>query len=293
MRPVRVLVALLAVVVVAAACTNDESAYDTGPIAVDVAVQPAIAAQIPADIRAGGVLIVGNTGPYQPLEFKNRRGEIIGFDIDLLNALGKVVGLRPRVVEAEFAKIIPAIQAGTFHAGIAAFTDTVERQRQVDFVDYFSAGVQWARRSGDTITPETACGRRVGVKATTVQDTQDVPAKSRACESAGRPAIRKIKFTGQDEVVNALLLGQVDAFAADSPVTAYAVRKTDGQLESVGPVYASAPYGIPVPQGSTLGPALRDALQFLIDHGHYATIARHWGMDAGMITAAVINGAKE
>ncbi|GAB10851.1 putative amino acid ABC transporter substrate binding protein [Gordonia araii NBRC 100433] len=283
--------ALLAVGVIA--CTNDESALDTKPITVDVAAQPQIAAQLPAGVRDGGVLVVGTNPPYQPNEFKNRDGEIIGFDVDLVRALSKVLGLRVRLVESEFAKIIPAVQAGTFHVGMSAFTDTLEREKQVDFISYFSAGVQWAQRSGDAIDPDNACGKRVGVKSTTVQDTQEVPAKSAACDAAGKEPIRKIKFNSQDETVNALLLGQVDAMSADSPVTAYAIKKTDGQLEPVGPVYDAAPYGMPVAKGSGLAQPLRDAMQYLIDNGQYATIAQHWGVSAGMIRTSVINGAKE
>ncbi|MFT4200135.1 ABC transporter substrate-binding protein [Gordonia sp. (in: high G+C Gram-positive bacteria)] len=294
MRSPGMVVALAAVVLaVVTGCTNDESALDTKPITVDVVAQPDIAARLPAAVRATGVLVVGSNPPYQPNEFKNRDGEIVGFDIDLVRAMAQVVGMRVRVVESEFAKIIPAIQAGTFNLGMSAFTDTLEREKQVDFVTYFSAGVQWAQRTGDTIDPDDACGRRVGVKATTVQDTQEVPAKSAACTAAGKAPIRKIKFDNQDQTVNALLLGQVDALSADSPVTAYAIKKTDGQLEPIGPVYDAAPYGIPTAKGSGLAEPLRDALQYLIDHGQYATIANHWGVGAGMIRTAVVNGAEE
>ncbi len=289
----RLAAAAVSVAVLAAGCTNDESALDTKPINVAVAAQPAVAALVPASIRTGGVLVVGTNPPYQPNEFKNRAGEIVGFDIDLVRAVSQVLGLRLRIVESEFAKIIPALQAGTFHAGISSFTVTPERQQQVDFVTYFSAGVQWAQRTGAQVDPDNACGKRVAVQVTTVEDTDEVPAKSRACTAAGRPAIRKMKFESQDEAVNALLLGQVDALSADSPVTAYAVKKTDGQLELVGSVYDAAPYGIAVAKGSGLAPALRVAVQYLIDHGYYATIANHWGVGAGMIRTSVINGVKE
>ena len=102
-----------------------------------------------------------------------------------------------------------------------------------------------------------------------------------------------VKFENQDATVNALLLGQVDAISADSPVTAYAIKKTDGQLEAVGRVYDAAPYGIPVAGQSNLAPAVQAAVQYLIDHGYYGTIAHHWGVGAGMIRTSVINGAKE
>ncbi|MGB3303154.1 ABC transporter substrate-binding protein [Gordonia sp. (in: high G+C Gram-positive bacteria)] len=273
-------------------CVVDESALDTQPLSLQVEKQPEIAALLPAKIAEAGVLQVGTNPPYQPNEFKNRDGEIIGFDVDLMNAIVSVLGIKAIYNEADFDKIIPAMQGGTFDIGMSSFTDSLEREKEVDFVDYFSAGIQWAQRSGDNVDPDNACGLRVGVQSTTVEDTDEVPAKSAACVKAGKDPIIKVKFETQDQVVNALLLGQVDAFSADSPVTAYAVKKTDGQLVQVGPLYDAAPYGYPVPKGSQLAKAIQAALQYLIDNGQYQQIAEHWGVEAGMITRSTINGAK-
>ncbi|MFT3715378.1 MAG: ABC transporter substrate-binding protein [Gordonia sp. (in: high G+C Gram-positive bacteria)] len=275
------------------ACTNDESALDVQPIDVQVDQQPAIAALVPPAVRASGRLRIGTNPPYQPNEFKNRSGQIVGYDIDLFKAVNKVLGLTPEFHESDFDKIIPAIQSGTYDAGISSFTDTEEREREVDFVTYYKAGVQWAQRAGDDVSPDDACGMRVGVQTTTVEDTDEVPAKSEACVKAGKPAIIKEKFDSQDQVVTALLLGKVRAFSADSPVTAYAIKKTDGQLASTGPMYDAAPYGIPVRKGSPLSAAIQQAVQYLIDNGQYRTIAEHWGVQAGMIPTSQINGARQ
>ncbi|MFT4087561.1 MAG: ABC transporter substrate-binding protein [Gordonia sp. (in: high G+C Gram-positive bacteria)] len=274
------------------ACTNDESALDTKPITLTVPKQPEIAELVPAQIRQSGVLRVGTNPPYQPNEFKNRDGQIIGYDVDLVDAIAQVLGLRAEYFESAFDKIIPAVQAGTYDMGMSSFTDSKEREQQVDFVTYYSAGIQWAQRTGDSVDPNNACGKRVGVQKTTVEDTDEVPAKSAACEKAGKEPIKKMQFDTQDQAVNALLLGKVDAFSADSPVTAYAIKKTDGQLEATGPVYDAAPYGFPMAKGSSLGPAVQQALQFLIDKGYYKQIAEHWGVEDGMITTARINGAE-
>ncbi|MFT3662115.1 MAG: ABC transporter substrate-binding protein [Gordonia sp. (in: high G+C Gram-positive bacteria)] len=285
-------VALLSVT----ACVNDESHLDVAPISVDVAEQPPLAALVPVPVAERGVLRVGTNPPYQPNEFKNKDGRIVGFDIDLFTAIGQVLGLRLQFLESDFDKIIPAIQSGTYDAGISSFTDTAEREKQVDFVTYYRAGVQWVQRAGDDVDPDHACGLKVGVQSTTVEDTDEVPAKSDVCVAAGEPPIDKQKFDAQDQAVTALLLGKIDAFSADSPVSAYAVKKTakiGEDLELVGPIYDAAPYGIPVPKGSPLAPAIQRAMQYLIDHGHYRTIAEHWGVEAGMIETSKINGAME
>lgn len=300
MRVVRsrlgVLTALLAVLVLAVAgCSNSEDSESAGPAsssaAVDVSEVSEIAALVPQNIRDSGKLIVGVNVPYQPNEFKDSSGQIVGYDVDLMNAIGKVLGLTPEFKEAEFDKIIPAVQQGTYNVGMSSFTDTKEREEQVDFVTYFSAGIQWAQRKGESIDPNNACGKRVAVQSTTVEDTDEVPAKSKACTDAGKPAIEKQRYDSQDEAVNALVIGKVDAMSADSPVTAYAIKRSDGALEPAGGVFESAPYGYPVAKGSPLAEALRQAVQHLIDNGQYKTIAENWGVQAGTIPNSVINGA--
>ena len=96
------------------------------------------------------------------------------------------------------------------------------------------------------IDPNNACGKKVAVQATTTQEIEELPAKSKACTDAGKPAIEIVPFDGQDAATNAVVLGQADAMSADSPVTAYAIKQSNGKLEAAGEIFSSAPYGWPV-----------------------------------------------
>ncbi|MDS1116191.1 ABC transporter substrate-binding protein [Gordonia westfalica] len=295
-RVARLLGVLLTLAVVVTGCVNNEErerANQVTPINVDVAKVPEIAALVPPEIARTGRLVVGVNVPYQPNEFKGPDGKIIGYDVDLMNAVGKVLGLQPVYKESQFDTIIPSVQAGTYNLGMSSFTDTLEREKQVDFVTYYSAGVQWAQATDSDvdIDPSNACGKRVAVQTTTYEDTDEIPAKSAECVASGLPPIDKVKFDSQDEAVNALILGRVDAMSADSPVTAYAIKRTNGKLEAAGELFDSAPYGWPVRKGSGLGPALQNAVQHLMDNGQYEEIAANWGLQEGMIDVSVINGA--
>jgi polar amino acid transport system substrate-binding protein len=250
-----------------------------------------IAATLPEDIRSSGKLVVGVNLPYAPNEFKDEKGTIVGFDVDLLNAVAATLGLTTDYREADFAKIIPSIQQGTYNVGMSSFTDTKERQKSVDFVDYFSAGILWAQRPGSSIDPNDACGKKVAVQATTTEETDELPAKSKKCVDAGKPEIQIVKFDGQDAATNAVVLGQVDAMSADSPVTAYAIKQSNGKLEAAGEISDAAPYGWPVAKDSPLAQSLVKALAHLIETGEYKTIATNWGVENGMIDKPVINGA--
>ncbi|MBU8828662.1 ABC transporter substrate-binding protein [Mycolicibacterium goodii] len=276
------------------ACASGEGGGSSAPESTQAASGAKvdeIANTLPEDIKSSGKLIVGVNVPYAPNEFKDPSGKIVGFDVDLMNAVAATLGLTPEYREADFAKIIPSIQGGTFNVGMSSFTDTKEREQSVDFVTYFSAGSLWARPVGATIDPENACGKRVAVQATTVQETEELPARSKKCTDAGQPAIQIVPFDGQDAATNAVVLGQVDAMSADSPVTLYAIKQSNGKLEKAGETFDSAPYGWPVAKGSPLAQSLQQALQHLIDNGEYEKIAANWGLEDGTIDNPVINGA--
>jgi polar amino acid transport system substrate-binding protein len=250
-----------------------------------------IANTVPEEIKSSGKLIVGVNIPYTPNEFKDESGKIVGFDVDLMNAIASTLGLTAEYREADFAKIIPSIQGDTFNVGMSSFTDTKEREQTVDFVTYFSAGSLWAQRAGAGIDPENACGKKVAVQATTTQETEELPARSKKCTDAGQPPIEIVPFDGQDAATNAVVLGQADAVSADSPVILYAIKQNNGKLEQAGEIFSSAPYGWPVKKGSALAQSLVQALEHLIETGEYKTIASNWGVEQGMIDKPVINGA--
>ncbi len=250
-----------------------------------------IANTVPEAIKSSGKLIVGVNIPYAPNEFKDPNGKIVGFDVDLMNAIAGTLGLQAEYRESDFAKIIPSIQGGTYNVGMSSFTDTKEREQSVDFVTYFSAGILWAQKPGAGIDPNNACGKKVAVQATTTEETEELPAKNKACIDAGKPPIEIIPFDGQDAATNAVVLGQADAMSADSPVTSYAIKQSNGKLEAAGEIADAAPYGWPVQKGSPLAQSLQKALEHLIESGKYKEIASNWGVEAGMIDKPVVNGA--
>ncbi|OBG14807.1 protein kinase [Mycolicibacterium celeriflavum] len=260
------------------------------PTAAPGAVE-AIASTVPEEIRSAGRLVIGVNTPYAPNEFKDANGQIVGFDIDLMNAVARTLGLVPEYRETAFEAILPSVRAGDFNVGMSSFTDTKEREESVDFVTYFLAGTMWAQRAGSGITPADACGLRIGVSYASLQETEEIPAKSADCVAAGSAPIDKVVYVTQDDLNAALINGEVDAMAADSPVTGFAIKTSGGALEAAGDVFNSALYGWPVAKGSGLAESLRQALVHLISTGEYRTIALMWGVEKGMISTPQINGA--
>jgi polar amino acid transport system substrate-binding protein len=288
--PLALAVAAAAALALSGCASNSEGSGPTGTVSNSVSKQQTLADLVPASIKSAGKLVVGVNVPYAPNEYL-QGGKVVGFDVDLLDATAKVLGLTTEYRQAGFEKIIPAVEAGTYDIGMSSFTDTKEREQTVDFVDYFSAGILWASPKGKTVDPNNACGLTVSVQANTTEQLDELPALSKACTKAGKKPIDIQQYTGQDQATNAVVLGKVDAMSADSPITAYAIKQSGGKLQPAGDIREAAPYGWPMKQGSSLVEAMQKALQSLIDAGTYDQICVKWGVQAGEIKTASVNGA--
>lgn len=285
------LVGLVMVMTAVTGCSNSDSS-GTSAAGDSGVVDEAAVALLPGDIKSAGVLEIGTELSYPPDEYKDPDGNPTGWGIELVTALAHRLGLDPNFHESQFDNIIPSVKGGTFDIGWASFTDTFERQQSVDFVDYFVAGGQWATQPGKTVDPDNACGLTVAVGTGTWQETDELPGRSEACVAAGKEPINILKLNTQPDITNAVVLGRADAFAADSPVTQYAVSLTDGKLILAGEIFDSAPFGIAVGKDSgTLKDALAKALQSMIDDGTYAEILTKWGVEDGAIDKVTINSA--
>ncbi|GGV08107.1 MULTISPECIES: ABC transporter substrate-binding protein [Streptomycetaceae] len=260
-----------------------------------VTADPALAALVPADIKSGGKLVVGSDASYAPNEFQDDKGTIVGMDVDLANAIAAKLGLKAEVQNAGFTAIIPGIGANKYQLGMSSFTDTKEREQTVDMVTYFTAGTASAVKKGnpDKISADDLCGKKIAVQTGTTQADAIVDVINPACVKAGKPTVPNDgdKFDLQTDVTNAVVSGRDQVMMADSPVIDYALKQTGGQLEKLGATTDSAPYGIALAKGSALTPAVQKAVQALMDDGTYKEILQKWGVDAGAIDKAQLNGA--
>ncbi|MEO6503578.1 MAG: ABC transporter substrate-binding protein [Jatrophihabitantaceae bacterium] len=279
-----------------AGCADNESKSSTPTTSATVGAvskDQAAADLLPAAIKSSGKLIVGINVPYAPNEYKDPSGKIVGWEVDLLNAMATKLGIKAELQESGFDNIIPSVKGGKFNIGMSSFTDNKTREAQVDFVNYYSAGIQWAAPAGKTVDPDNACGMKIAAQTGTTEETDDLPAKSKACTAAGKKAITIIKIDSQDAVNQAVILGQAEGFAADSPITQYAVKQSNGKLQLSGEIYGAAPYGFVVAKDAgTLKQALQKAVQSMIDDGSYKQVLDKWGVGAGGLTQATVNGAQ-
>jgi polar amino acid transport system substrate-binding protein len=255
----------------------------------------AVAKLVPAAIKSKGTLTVAADATYAPDEFIGPDGHtVVGMDADLSKALAAVMGLKAKVENATFDTIIPGIASGKYDMGASSFSDNKEREKTVDFVDYFIAGESFiTKASGGTEISSIAdiCGKSVAVEKGTTEEA-DAGTQSKKCQSAGKPAVKILSFSDQNQANLALSSGRADLGFLDSPIAAYQVKQTGGQFKVVGAAYATGPYGLALPKGN-LAPAVLAAMKVVTQNGTYDSILKHWGLTQGAIPAAQvkINGA--
>jgi len=246
---------------------------------------------VPADIAKAGVIRAATDGTYPPNEFTGPDGKtLMGFDIDLGNAVAERLGLKIQFANAKFDSILTGIQGNRYDVAFSSFTDNKERQAKVDFVDYFTAGTSILVKKGNPEKIgklEDLCGKKIALESGTVQ--VDI-AKGAKC-----PAGSKIQIAQLPDDAAARLqvkTGRAVADMNDFPVAAYTAKTSGGgnDFEVVGTQYETAPYGIAVSKQLTgLRDAIQGALKAMVADGSYDTILKKWDIDQGALKDITVN----
>ena len=295
-----VLTSLLTAGLALSACGSNTLATDnksSAPAGATTAatVDPALAAKLPAKIKAAGKILVGTDATYAPNEFLDTDGKtVVGMDVDIFNAVAAKFGVTVEYAPAAFGEIILGVNSSKFDVGVSSFTINTDREAQSNMISYFNAGTQWAVAKGNPkgINIDNACGLSIGVQKDTVQ-VDDLKARSKKCTDAGKQPIDIVIDADQGKVTANLVSGRTVAMLADSPVGLYAVSQTDGQLEALGGIYDAAPYGFVVPKDQTdFAQAIADALKAAAADGSYKAALEKWGNGSGAITDFAVNPVK-
>jgi polar amino acid transport system substrate-binding protein len=223
---------------------------------------------------------------YPPDEFI-QNGQIVGFDLELMNAISHVLGAPVRSVNATFNTIIPGLLDAKYDVGNSSFTDTKAREQQVDFVTYFSAGEGYYVKADSTLTfngLSALCGHSVAVESGTTEQT-DAETQAKSCH------VTVLTYSDQNQANLAVSSGRAEVGFLDSQVAEYVVHISNGQFKLTGTPFSTAPYGFALPKNSGLAQPFLDAVKAIMANGTYMQILDKWGVQAGAITNPQINGA--
>lgn len=268
-----VLVLILATIGLAQCGSSPEPTQAPEPTVA--AAEPTAAAAepttAPAEPTGFGTIRVGTEAAFPPFEFKDEAGNIVGFDMDLLDAIAAEVGFEVEYVDTPFDGIFVALQTGDFDAVISAATIKPERAEIVDFSDpYFDAGLAVVvRTDSEYQSVDDLAGKPIGVQLGT---TGDIEASTRY----GDENVRRY-----DDVLlafQALLTGDIEGIVNDLPVTkGYMANNPDSALRLIEGMLTTEQYGIAVNKGQPeLLAAINEGLAAVRASGVYDEIYAEW-----------------
>ena len=255
----------------------------------------AAAAKLVPSAFKGKVLQVATDATYAPDEYMNGT-KMVGFDIDLINAIAKTLGIKINENNVTFDNIIAGIKAGHYVIGNSSFTDNKAREAQVNFVDYFQAGEGVYAKSSAKLSfngLKSFCGHSVAVETGTVEET-DANNTAKTCPAGKKLSV--LSFSTQTEANVAVSSGHAQFGFADSQIAGYIVATSKGAFKLVGRAVNVAPYGFATPKtpaGLALAKAIQAAVKVLVANGTYRAILNHYGVQAGAVPLSRIqlNGA--
>lgn len=286
---------VLAIAGLAAGCGGNSSGGDAGGAAAGstdgLKVNSALHDALPAEIRSKGVLTLATDPTDPPLEFYSAGNKLIGAEVDLANALGVVLGVKVKLVPAKFDAIIPGIQSGRYDGSVSGFADRVDRQKVVDFVDYFVSSRAYLIKTGTQPALKDAtelCGKKVAVaKGTTMAES--IVTQSSDCKSGGKPAIDAQIYPDQSAGVLAVQSGRADLTILSDHAALWISKKSKGALDVVlRPKEGNDINGIVLKKGGLVSP-VQKAVQQLMDTGTFTNLFTKWNLQKLISTKATVN----
>ena len=292
-RPHRAIAGLLVVLTLMSTGACGSQTPTGGKPTSEAKFDQALHDRLPPEVLEQGVIRVGTDASYPPMStFAPDGRTIIGMEPDLGAAIGRVLGVRVEFVNSDFTTLLADVAGGELDLGMSAMTDTAERARKVDFVNYFSAGtsivVQHGNPAGITDIQDL-CGHVVAVEAGTTQ--VDLLTRTQA-NCANNPMIMKTFATNSDALLQ-LRTGRAVALLNDLPTAVFLVTdsrtRAHYQLASTTQ-YEPGLYGILVaPRQLGLRDAVQGALEELLQSGVYDDILTRWGTRDGAVDRVSIN----
>ena len=218
------------------------------------------------------VLKVGSAIDFAPFEFQDEgQAEYQGFDMDLIRAIGKEMGMEVEIQNIGFDGLIPALQAKTVDVLISGMTINDERKQNVEFSDpYYQSGLTMVVRDDEQNIKSfnDLKGKKVAVQIGTTS----------AKEVKALGGVEVTEFNTPADCFTELKTGGADAVVNDRPVNDYFITKS-GQtgVKALDEKLTSEDYGIAVAKGNTeLAEKINAALKTLKENGEYDKIYAKW-----------------
>ncbi|GEK33289.1 basic amino acid ABC transporter substrate-binding protein [Kurthia sibirica] len=186
-------------------------------------------------------LVIGTNAGYYPFEMIDKKGEMVGYDMDVAKAFAKTLGAEVEVKQYGFDSLIAALQAGKVDAVFAGMTITPERENAVDFGEsYYKTGQSvMVKADSDAKTIEDIDKKGVKI-AVQIGTTGSIVAKK---------VIKNAEVKEFDDFPTAAIAsqqGQVDAVIYDEPAIKVYALQNEGKVKALKDLLATDSLGIAI-----------------------------------------------
>ncbi len=225
-----------------------EMSATTAPMTTEVATSEAASGGTMPDL-GGRAVLIGTDAAYPPFEsVDTATDQIVGFDVDLMNEIGKLINIKPEFKNAAFDTIFTALDKKQFDAVMSAATITEERKKIVAFSDPYVEVGQLVVVLADNTTinsyQDLATAPAVGVQTGTTGETA-------ALDEAKVPDAKLKRYQTIDLAFADLANNSIDAVVADGPTVGnyIAQQQYADKIKLVGDAFTTESYGIALQQG--------------------------------------------
>jgi arginine/lysine/histidine transporter system substrate-binding protein len=219
------------------------------------------------------VLTMATSADFAPFESRDPSGKVVGFDIDLANAIADELGYKLEIKDMKFDGLIGALQAKRVDMVISGMSATEKRKKNVDFsTTYNHSGEMFLTKKGSNIkTIDALKGNTVAVQLGTIQ------------EEGAKTLQKKVDFTlkpldNATTLIQELLSDRVQvAYLDKSVATGY--MKKQGLAGFDDPTSSSPGMAVAFPKGSDLVDDVNKAFQKLEENGKLQELKDKWLKD--------------
>lgn len=233
----------LTAVLALAACGSQTGGTGTGTTSATAGASAAGGAQL---VKPGKLTVCTNI-PYEPFQFKDASGKIVGFDVDIVDLAAKKLGVQQEIVDIDFAVIKSgaAMAAKKCDVAAAGMTITDERKQNIDFSDpYFDATQALLAKKGSgvkSLEDVKAKGLKLGAQASTT-----------GLDYVKKQGMNPTEYADSAKELLALQAGQADVIIQDLPVVLTWLKKPEiaEKFEMVASLDTGEQYGIGLKKGA-------------------------------------------
>jgi polar amino acid transport system substrate-binding protein len=235
--------------------------------------------------------VVATSADFPPMSFRSatNTSQVVGFEVDMMNAISKHLGWHYKLVTSDFNGLIPSVESGRVDMVVSDVYHTAARAKVVDFIDYLrnSFAVMVAGSNGSkTHSYANICGHSMAVLTGSAPELMIAQTQSSACTKAGKPAIAIKSFPSVAQELPSLANGSLYSILEEWSSLSYIQKQNHNKYVVAFPDPNTTNVGIVLRKGSPLKSQLESGVRWFLSQPAYAQTAKKWGIQTRSLLKA-------